>query len=181
MLSAAHFRADWRQAGTRCHALITERLCATLDIVDTHCTPVHSLPLSLALTSAVVEHRSTVIPASKSQRRADCRRRNQSGCGGKDQTSGRAKAGEQHVDTARCPTQFERAAGKRHPLASPTGRCRNIRSLRFTMSCQPVYQPIYCAARPESSQKVLGLPEGCNTMLLHTFLALFVRAYPISV
>ena len=51
----------------------------------------------------------------------------------------------------------------------------NRRSIRlaFLNACRPVCHSIYCAERLESSQKVLGLPEGCNTMLLHCFLALF--------
>jgi hypothetical protein len=115
--STTHFCADRRQARTCRNALITERLGTTLDVVHSHCMPVHgihSLPLPLSLTGVAAEH-SAVVPAGESQRRTQRRRRNQTGGSGEDQASDRSKSGEQHVDTASCPSLFERVGGKWTP------------------------------------------------------------------
>jgi hypothetical protein len=111
--AAMNLGAHRRQAGTRCHTLITERLRATLDVVNAHCTPIHRLPRAWHLSAASinasikeggVDCSAIAVPTSNRQRRAHCRRRNQTGCGGEYQFLGCAKTGERHVDTAKRPT-----------------------------------------------------------------------------
>jgi hypothetical protein len=109
--SAVHFCADRRQARTGRNALITERLGTTLHVVHSHCMPIRSSPLPLSLTGVAAEH-PAVVPAGESQRRTQRRRRNQTGGSGEGQASDRSKSGEQHVNTASCPTLFERVGGE---------------------------------------------------------------------
>ena len=170
--SAMHLCADRRQARACGHSLIPERLSTTINVDHAHCMPVRRRPLA------------AVVLAGHCQRRTQRRRRNQTGSGGEDQASGRSKSGEQHVDTAKCPTLFERVGGKLIPLNIADRSIVGASGMRHhftTQPCRPVCHSIYCAARLESRQKVLGLPEGCNTMLLHAFWPLFEMLCSASV
>jgi hypothetical protein len=124
--STAHFRADRRQARTRRDALVTERLCSALDIVHSHCMPVHGIrgicspPLTLSLPGVAIEH-AAIVATGKSHRCAQRRRRNQTGSSGENQASGKSKSAEQHVNTAFVRLCLSVLAESEYRQASPTG------------------------------------------------------------
>ena len=144
--SAADFRTNRGKARPGGNTLENERLCAAVDVVNPHGTLIHGLPLAMrfaaAIKDAVREHGAIrARPIGECCRCTHCRRRNQTGCSGKNQATGVANSGERHVSTARRPTRSS-VLWTCVPFASPTGCCRMIRTFHLCDVALPTGLPV---------------------------------------